>query len=336
MLDIHSPALAKYATPHKYGKPVLEGSGLEGHFDACAVDIPFVFRHQGRFFMLYTGFDGIGYQSAFAASDDLLHWQFYGMALPRLPDQRWDGLSASATWLLREDDLFGGGELKKYDGKYWMAYHSYPGSGYETGPAEIGLAWTDREDLSDWRRLEKPVFSWRDGADWERGGLYKACLIQKEDTFYLYYNAKTADRSWIEQTGIAISKDLLHWDRYEHNPVLKVTPNTWQSTFLSDPFICRDGDQWVNFYFAYDLKHAQDGLALSTDMLNWDKAADPLLPCGEPGEIDATHAHKASLIFYNNALYHFYCAVRPWREGDKSKVHNEYRTISVACSKPLR
>jgi hypothetical protein len=154
MLNIHDAALARYMTPYKYGRPVLEGSGIKGRFDSNAVDIPFVFLHRGRFFMLYTGFDGIGYQSAFAVSDDLLRWEFYGMALPRLSppdDKRWDALSASASWILRDNDFFGGAGLKKHDGKYWMVYSSYPGTGYENGPAEISLAWTEREDLSGWK-----------------------------------------------------------------------------------------------------------------------------------------------------------------------------------------
>jgi hypothetical protein len=39
----------------------------------------------------------------------------------------------------------------------------------------------------------------------------------------MYYNAKNKESGWVEQTGLATSKDLLHWDRYEGNPVLKVS-----------------------------------------------------------------------------------------------------------------
>ncbi|MFR9148519.1 MAG: hypothetical protein ACLVLD_03810 [Hungatella sp.] len=34
----------------------------------------FFFWHQGQYHMLYTGFDGISYQSALAFSSDLIHW----------------------------------------------------------------------------------------------------------------------------------------------------------------------------------------------------------------------------------------------------------------------
>ncbi|MDR2376380.1 MAG: hypothetical protein LBD96_08080 [Treponema sp.] len=328
--------LTAYATPYKYGKAVLEGSGVQGAFDSLAVDVPFVFQHQGRYFMLYTGFDGTGYQSALAVSDDLLNWKHHGMVLKRLDKKdKWDGISIAGTWILRDMDIRGNYGLEKFQGKYWMIYHSYPGAGYETGAAEMGFAWTEDENLLDWHRLEDPVYSWRDGADWEKAGLYKACFFRHQDLFYLFYNAKNKESGWIEQTGLATSKDLLHWERYEGNPVLKVEDGTWRSRFVSDPNICRDGDLWLNFFFGYDYKHAQDGIACSRDLFHWEMAEEPILKYGAEGEIDSIHAHKAAIITKGKRLYHFYNAVRPWRPGDRTKNGNEYRVISVASSEPF-
>ena len=330
--------LKTYATPYKYGKAVLEGSGIKGAFDELAVDGPFLFRHQGKFFMLYIGFDGTGYQSALATSQDLLNWEHYGKVLkPSSEKGKWDSLNVACPCILRDVNMYGSYELQKYQGKYWMIYHSYPGEGYETGPAEMGLAWTEDENLLDWHRLEDPVYSWREGADWEKAGLYKACFFQHEDLFYMFYNAKNEESHWVEQTGVATSKDLLHWERYEGNPVLRVKPDTWKSKFVSDPNIVKDGDNWLMFFFGFDYKHAQDGIACSKDLFHWEVAEEPLLRYGAEGEIDSTHAHKASIITVGKRLYHFYCACRPWKEGDKTKNFGgkEYRCISVACSEPF-
>lgn len=336
MISNASDAIQKYLTPFKYGKPVIAGSGREGAFDRCSVDIPFVFYHQGKFWMMYTGYDGTGYQTAFATSRNLLDWEFRSLVLKRSDSAAWDSIGASGTWIIKEsDDIFDLPRLKKIYGKYWMIYHSYPAAGYETGPAEIGLAYTEDEDLLEWHRFEKPVFSWRNGAKWECGGLYKASVIQYKDMFYMFYNAKTRGSSWVEQTGVAMSHDLLEWERYKGNPVLKITDGGWDSKFLSDPCIVRDKGLWLNFYFAYDMKHAQEGLAISKDLFNWEKVENPIVRSGEPGELDETHAHKAAMVFHEHALYHFYCAVRPCREGDATNVHGEFRTISVACSKQL-
>lgn len=343
MYELTDERIQKYLTPYKYPQPVLTGTGIKGAFDEMAVDIPFVFRHQHQFYMLYTGFDGIGYQSALAVSDDLLHWKHKGVILKRQEESsRWDRIGGAATWMIKENDDFEAiPRLRKIDGKYWLVYHSYPNSGYENGPAEIGLAWCEDEELLDWHFPDKPVFSWKDGEEWEAGGLYKACIIENEGTWYLFYNAKNKEERWIEQTGMAYSNDLVHWTRCEKNPLLRVNKESWDERFVSDPYIVKDGERWVNYYFGYGKiyedghSHAQEGLALSKDLISWEKVKEPILSYGKPGSIDSGHAHKASVMNYKGVLYHFYCATRPYREGDKTQAYGEYRTICVAASKPV-
>ena len=57
-----------YATPYKFGKLVVSPSGVDGEFDGKTVDCPFVFHHDGRFYMTYVGWDGTGYQTGLASS----------------------------------------------------------------------------------------------------------------------------------------------------------------------------------------------------------------------------------------------------------------------------
>ncbi len=337
MISITDTRINQYMTPYRYGAPVLTGSGKEGAFDAKGVDIPFVFWHNDRFYMLYTGFDGIGYQSALATSDDLLHWEHKGIILCREEGSgRWDAIGGAATWMIKESDNFQDlPQLKKINGKYWMVYHSYPKNGYEAGPAEIGLAWCESEDLMTWKRLDAPVFSWKDGEPWEMGGLYKACIVHFNDNWYMFYNAKNQEARWIEQTGMAVSKDLFQWERCDKNPVLRIGEKTWDGRFVSDPYILKDKDMYVNFYFGYDNGHAQEGLALSKNLTDWEKVDLPILTSGISGSLDQNHAHKASIVMYNGTLYHFYCATRPNRPGDLTSVFEEFRTITVAASRPF-
>jgi len=329
--------IERYLTPYKWGRPVLTASGAEGAFDRHAIDCPFVFRHRNRFYMMYVGFDGIGYQTALAVSDDLLAWRHLAVILRRGERAGWDETNVAGTWLLRDNELHGPGTLKKWNGKYWMAYHAYPGTGYEEGSAKIGLAWTEDEDLLVWHRLEAPILTPEEGGDWERGGLYKECLLEHEGMFYLFYNAKNHnDGRWIEQTGLATSRDLLVWRRYEGNPVLRVTPEAWDSGFVSDPCVLRDGGTWVMYFFGYNYKKAQEGLALSDDLLHWRKHPEPIIRTGSDGELDSTFAHKPSILSHNGVLYHFYTASRPPRDKDPYvNVFPEFRTITVATSKPL-
>ena len=335
--------IERYRTPYRCPKPVLTGSGRPGSFDSQGVDCPFVFFHNGAYHMLYIGFDGTGYQTGLAVSSDLLRWEHKGLVIRRQMDSgRWDRLGGAGVWLLKESDsIWEVPRLRKLDGKYWMVYHAYPGDGYESGPGEIALAWTEDEELMDWHLPDRPQFSWRDGEAWERGGLYKSSIVEQDGVFYMFYNAKDQAEDWTEQIGVACSRDLIHWVRGAENPVLKVTPGAWDETFNADPYVVQDGQQWLMFYYGLGgagtdgICHAQEGLAVSGDLVHWEKAPDPILAAGRPGSIDCGHVHKPSVFYENGVLYHFYCATRPWQDGDATSRDGEFRTICVAASRPV-
>lgn len=133
---------SSYFTPYKYCKPILEPSGEEGAFDKLMVDNMRICRHNGKFYCFYIGFNGKGYQTALAVSEDLLNWEKKGVVLPAGSGRAWDTNGRAISCLLCDIDLYGNRELIKKDGKYWMFYHAYPGVGYEVGAAANGIAWS--------------------------------------------------------------------------------------------------------------------------------------------------------------------------------------------------
>jgi predicted GH43/DUF377 family glycosyl hydrolase len=319
--------VAHFRTPYKYGKLVLEKSGVAGSFDEKSVDCPFVFSADGRFYMTYVGYDGIGYQTGLAASQDLVHWQREGLILARDPSDPVTRYNTALMCIVRDDALESAAPLQKIRGRYLGAWHAYPSPGYEAGPAVIGLAWSD--DLRHWERTA-PILRPEEGADWERGGLYKPYLVKSGDTYYLYYNAKNdVTRGWIEQTGVATSKDLKTWTRYAGNPIVKVgPPESWDARFASDPAVLRYKKWWVLYYYGLAANgYARDLFALGEDPYHFTKVPEILIDVGPPGSIDEKYAHKPSVISHRGDLYHFYCAV-------SGKWPNDVRGISVARSRP--
>jgi hypothetical protein len=132
---------------------------------------------------------------------------------------------------------------------------------------------------------------------------------------------------WIEQMGLATSKDLLDWKRYAGNPVLRVRPGVYDEQFCSDGKVFRDGDHWIMFYFGVGKGGAHVMAACSRDLRHWTAHPEPLYKAGgHPGGLDKKHAHKISLVFnpQNQTWYLFYCAV-----GTKG------RGIGLLTSKPL-
>jgi predicted GH43/DUF377 family glycosyl hydrolase len=326
-----SVSAARLETRYKFGKLVLKAAEDAAAFDSKSVDCPFVFHHDGQFYMAYVGFDGTGYQTGLARSTDLANWQKLGCVLRRDPTSSVRRYNVAMNWIVRENEMRSPGELKKVHGRYLGVYHAYPNEGLEAGPAVIGLCWSD--DLLHWENGDLCLRP-QDGADWERGGLYKPCLVERDGIFYLFYNAKTQNLpatqggGWREQTGVATSNDLKHWKRYEGNPIIVNGPGgSWDERFASDPCVLLDGQDWVIFYYGLGAKGvARDLVAVSDDPLHPIKVNEILIDVGPPGSVDSTYAHKPSVVYYKGCLYHFYCAV-------SGRYPHEVRGISVARSR---
>ncbi len=320
-------------TPYKHGRLVVAPSLRRGQFDSHAVDCPFPFRHQDTWMMTYIGWDGTGYQTGLATSPDLVTWDKTGLLLGRGAPGSVTEYNVALTCILRHNELYGPGTLRPVDGVYVGTYHAYPGAGYETGPAVIGLCFSP--DLRRWE-LGEPVLRPEPRCAWEAGGLYKSWLMEHDGTYYLFYNAKNhTDGAWIEQTGVALSTDLVHWERHPGNPVLRVGPaGAFDDIFVSDPCVFRHQDAWVMFYFGNSTDgHARDSAARSPDLLAWTKIGRVLIDVGAPGSLDSRYAHKAGLIAAESRLYHFYCAVAPAADPCQGEIeHGEVRGISFAHS----
>jgi predicted GH43/DUF377 family glycosyl hydrolase len=328
------PFLNDLRTPFKANRFVLAPSYRQGDFDSHAVDCPFPFSHDGHFFMTYVGWDGIGYRTGLASSTDLEQWQKEGIILDRGPEGSITQYNAALTSIFRDNTLFGPATLKKIGGRYVGAYHAYPNPGYEEGPAVIGLCFSD--DLRNWE-LGQPILEPNPGCPWESGGLYKAWLTEHEGLYYLFYNAKnTPAWPWVEQTGVATSRDLVHWERSPLNPLLPIgKPGQFDDVFASDPVVLQHGQQWLMFYFGNCSDgHARDGIAFSNDLLHWDKSGEILIDVGSAGSIDSLHAHKPGIITKDRRLFHYYCAVCSTPQKKMGNVTvDEIRGITFAVNR---
>ena len=312
-------------TPFKYGV-VLKAA--EGEL----LDCPNLFRHDGRWFMMFVANkDKVGYETHLAVSDDLLHWERLGPILP-FAKQGWDAWQADGGLALYDTAWPGTHELGTHDGKYWLSYLGGAQHGYEPDPLALGLAHTDAPTaIRPWTRLaENPVLSpdQPDTRDFEHTTLYKSTIIRDESRtlgapFVMFYNGKAPPYGQ-ENIGIAISDDLRTWRRFGHGPVVNnVGASPW--AISGDPQLVKIGDVWVMFYFgAFWKPGAFDTFACSYDLVHWTKWDGPhLVASSEP--YDKQFAHKPWVLKHDGVVYHFYCA-----------VSTEGRVIALATSKDLK
>lgn len=324
-------------TPYKYGMVLAPGT------NNYKMDCPTVFRKGDKWYMTYvvyngrTGQDGRGYETWIAESENLLEWDVKGKVL-EFRDGMWDCNQRGGFPALPDMEWGGSYELQAYKGKNWMTYIGGDKPGYETSPLHIGLAWTKAGDLTEakeWSALDKPLMSSQDkDAQWfENLTEYKSTIYwDKEESlgapFVMFYNAggrhpETNLKG--ERIGIALSKNMKRWKRFQGNPVFS---HESQGTITGDAHIQKIGDVYVMFYFsAFEPSRkykAFNTFACSYDLVHWDdwQGEDLITPSKS---YDDLFAHKSYVISHEGVVYHFYCAVNRY----------DQRGIAVATSKPM-
>ena len=319
-------------TPYKYGLVVVPAD------DSKKIDCPQIFRKGDYWFMTYVLFDGRGYETWLSQSKDLLHWQQLGRMLSFSKDTTlWDA-NQKAGYIALEDPTWGGSyQWQPYNKKYWMSYFGGDARGYEAGLLSLGMAYTTQDPSKphEWQRLPKPIMTSKD-IDvrwWENRKQFKSTVIwDKQKTtgypFVMYYNANGDSASnnvktrWFERIGMAVSNDMVHWKRFEAEPVVHHPKG-----ITGDPVLQKMGNLWVMFYFGAFWENrngAFNRFACSYDLVNWtDWQGDNLIESSAP--FDERFAHKSFVVKHNGVVYHFYCAVNK----------KDQRGIAVATSKDL-
>ncbi len=317
-------------TPYKYGLIMVPPN------DGKKMDCPTVFRKDDMWYMTYIVFDGRGYETWLAESEDLLNWKHKGKILSFSDTTDWDSNQKAGYNALQDHDWGGSYELQEYDDKYWMSYFGGNSTGYEAGLLSIGIAYTEREPTTVhmWNRLEKPVLmaTDEDVRWWENSTIYKSSIIWDKSKktgypFVMYYNARGDSLNpgrGAERIGMAVSNDMVNWQRFRKDPVIN-----HHYGISGDAVIQKMDDLYVMFYFgAFWKERKGDGafnrFACSYDLMNWtDWEGEDLIRPSEP--YDETFAHKSFVIKHEGVVYHFYNAVNS----------KEQRGIAVATSKDM-
>ena len=318
---------AKFRNWHYYGTLVIPPSPNDG-LNFQLTDCPLIYRiDDNKWYMWYLGYDGRGYQTAVAESNDLVNWKPKQLVMSFGKPGAFDygGVTFGGA-LFESYDLDKIGKLKKFKGKYRVLYGCYlRQGGYELGPGAQGAAWSD--DGITWHRQseDKAVLSIEGASDWEKETIYQPWLVEHDGKFWNFYNAYGSGGG---QIGVAISNDFVTWERYAENPILRTgSAGSYDSGYCSDPKVFRDGDHWVMIYFGVGKGGEHIMAAFSRDLLHWTAHPEPLYKAGgHPTGLDSHAAHKITLIYNpkKDTYYMFYCA-----SGNKG------RGIGLLTSKAL-
>ncbi|MEP0366421.1 MAG: glycosylase [Cyclobacteriaceae bacterium] len=329
--EVMSYIYEEVKTPHKYGLVLAPEDQTK------KIDCPTVFRKDGAWYMTYFIYDGRGYETWLASSENLLDWEILGKVMAFSEDStQWDQ-NQKAGYPSLQDPIWGGSyKLSKYNNKYWMPYFGGSSTGYESGLLSIGMAFTEKDASTPhlWDKLDEPIFKATDeGARWwENSTIYKTWALKDDSKttgypFVMYYNARGDSlnpKRGAERIGMAVSNDMVNWERFGEDPVIN-----HHKGISGDAVIQKIDDVWVMFYFGAFWPDRKDHdafnrFACSYDLVNWTewKGEDLIAPSEH---YDNWFAHKSYVIKWEGVVYHFYCSVN----------RDQERGIAVATSKDL-
>jgi predicted GH43/DUF377 family glycosyl hydrolase len=186
-------------------------------------------------------------------------------------------------------------------GKFVMLYRAQD----KRGTWRLGYA--ESADGIHFVRRSEPVLS--PEKDYEKdGGVEDPRLVQFGDTYYLTYtgyNKKDA------QLCLAISKDLIHWER--KGVILPAYKGRWNVRWTKSGAIVPEkiaGKYWMYYLGTTPDNNDQMGLASSTDLLHWTDASDMPVLRVRAGKFDSRVAEpgpapivtpKGIVLIYNGA-----------------------------------
>lgn len=186
----------------------------------------------------------------------------------------------------------------------------------EVGCSSIGHAIT--RDWLHWETLP-PVLEQGTGTSWDAGPLMTGMTLEHGGRYYMFYGAMT-DR--VQRIGLAVSDDLLHWEKVGSGPVLEPGGPWYENdpvratnyeTAWRDPYVFFHAPE--NAFYAFICARVQGGgdtgggciaVARSENMLDWTLLppayTSDSLTCLEVPEYFALNGHH--YLSYTTS-YHF-------------------------------
>ncbi|HYE66670.1 MAG TPA: glycoside hydrolase family 130 protein [Pyrinomonadaceae bacterium] len=119
-----------------------------------------------------------------------------------------------------------------------------------------------------WKRLSaEPIISPR-GEGFEAAGVFNPAVLKKDGEFVMLYRAQ--DRNGTSRLGYATSKDGINFIR-RADPVMWPETDYEKDGGIEDPRLLKIGDTYYLTYTGYNKKDAQLCLAVSKDLINWER-----------------------------------------------------------------
>lgn len=184
-------------------------------YDSGWVEDMSVIKHDGTYFMFA---EGRGDTAHLMISTDRINWEEKGPLDIRKSNGEPLGKGAFGTPAIW------------YEGGVWYLFYERDDLGIWLATSTNMKVWTNRQD--------EPVI--KTGPEiYDQFGVAMNQIIKYNGRYYCYYHA-TEYKDWHEWTScVAVSDDLVHWEKYSRNPILRDNK--------SSPVMVYDGEKYILF-----------------------------------------------------------------------------------------
>ena len=172
------------------------------------------------------------------------------------------------------------------------------------------------QDLINWKVLPDALApSWGVPHVWDNYTTWTGSVFRHDGRWYMFYTgAMMEERAIIQRIGVAVSSDLIHWEKHPGNPIVVADPKWYELLDLTQWHDQAWRDPWV---FEHDGKfhmlvtarvkegpgHARGviGHCYSDDLIHWTVAE----PVSAPGEFG--HLEVPQWVEIEGRWYVFFC-----------------------------
>ncbi|MBI4578630.1 MAG: hypothetical protein HY718_02955 [Planctomycetes bacterium] len=166
---------------------------------------------------------------------------------------------------------FGVAELAKRVHFYYIERRLAEGTPFYPGH-EIYFGHASTGDLFEWE-VHDPVLLVRPGT-WEGAHVWAPCVVRRGDEFIMAYTG--INRHISQDIGLASSRDLFEWKRWDSNPISPCKGRPWAAwspdhiSSCRDPSLVEHEGRWYMNYTANTKQGASCiALASTTDFATW-------------------------------------------------------------------
>jgi predicted GH43/DUF377 family glycosyl hydrolase len=203
------------------GNPILDIG--PGGYDHVSVLDPSVLWFGDKLWMYYTGLGGPPDRICLALSNDGYHWDKH------LENPILNGRCPHA--LIKDGVLH----------LFYLVYN-------EDGGYDVRLA-TSTNGLNFERHSKKPILPRGKEGEWDSFSIVTTRIYFEDGMYQMLYSGDNERVDEPRGIGIALSRDLVNWEKFPGNPVfLPGKPGSWDSEAIWCPWIVRRNHEYWMYY----------------------------------------------------------------------------------------